>query len=140
MLWSDFERFLDPWREFERMRRALLGINGMTATDFPAVNIWVGPDNAVVTTEVPGIDPDDIDISVVDRSLTLRGVRQPEESKEEASYHRRERWSGRFSRTIELPFAVEADKVAARFKKGVLTIDLPRAESDKPRRITVTSN
>ncbi len=101
--------------------------------------MWVSENNAVVTTEVPGIDPNALEISVVKDSLTLRGSRQDEELKEGESYHRRERWSGQFTKTLELPFPVDAGKVEARFAKGVLFISLPRAEADKPRKIVVKS-
>jgi HSP20 family protein len=105
--------------------------------EFPATNVWVSENSAVVTTEVPGIDPIALEISVVKDSLTLRGSRKAEELKEGEAYHRQERWNGQFTRTLELPFPVDADKVEARFAKGVLYISLPRAEADKPRKITV---
>jgi len=143
MLWSDLERlgsFWDPWQEFERMRRSLFG-DGRTSTivEFPAVNVWVKDDSAVVTTEIPGVDPKSVDISITGKSLTLRGSREPEKEQEEDTYHRRERWYGQFSKIIDLPFNVEADKVEARFKNGVLYLELPRAEAEKPRKINVKS-
>lgn len=143
MLWSDFERlgrFWDPWQDFERMRRSLFG-NGRTSAivEFPAVNIWVDGDDALVTAEIPGVDPDTIELSVVGKSLILRGIRQPEEIKNGETYHRQERWQGRFSKTVELPFAVESDKVNARFTKGILSVELPRAEAEKPKKIAVKS-
>jgi len=143
MLWSDFERlgrFWDPWQDFEPMRRSLFG-NGRTSAivEFPAVNIWVDGDDALVTAEIPGVDPDTIELSVVGKSLILRGIRQPEEIKNGETYHRQERWQGRFSKTVELPFAVESDKVNARFTKGILSVELPRAEAEKPKKIAVKS-
>ncbi len=140
MLWSDLERigrFLDPWREFERMNRVLsrYGVPGIV--EFPAVNVWTASDSAVVSTELPGIDPDAIDISVAGSTLTLRGAREPEALKEGESYHRRERWSGKFSKAVELPFPIEGNKVEARFVRGVLYITLPRAEADKPKKVAV---
>lgn len=140
MLWSDLERFgrvLDPWREFESMSRALRRFSSPSTAEFPLVNLWVSEDNAVVTTEIPGIDPRAIEISVVKDSLALRGSRPAEELKEGESYHRSERWHGQFTKTLQLPFPVDADKVEARFAKGVLYIALPRAEADKPRKIAV---
>lgn len=143
MLWSEFERlgrFWEPWQDFERMRRSLMG-NGRTSTvvEFPAVNMWVDRDNALVTAEIPGVDPNTIELSVVGKSLTLRGSRQPGELKDGETYHRQERWQGRFSKTVELPFAVESERVNARFTKGVLSVELPRAEAEKPKKITVKS-
>ena len=128
MLWSD--PFFETLRELEGMRRSLRRFDVPSTVEFPAINVWVSDDNAVVTTEIPGIDPSALEISVVKDSLTLRGSRQTEELKEGESYHRRERWHGQFTKTLELPFAVEAGKVEARFSKGVLYISLPRAEAD----------
>jgi len=142
MLWSDLERLgsvLDPWREFERMSRALSRLDGPSTVEFPAVNVWVSGDHAVVTTEIAGLDPKKIDISIVNNSLTLRGSREAEELKEGESYHRRERWTGQFTKTLELPFPVDAGKVEAQFSKGILYISLPRAEADKPKKISVKS-
>jgi HSP20 family protein len=67
----------------------------------------------------------------------LTGKRVPEELKEGEKYHRRERGYGRFTRTFQLPFHVEANNVEAVFEKGILQISLPRAEADKPRKISV---
>lgn len=143
MLLSDLERlgsFWDPWCEFERMQRALSRWTYPSTIDFPAVNVWVAGDTAVVTSELPGIDAEAIDISVVGKSLTLRGSRDPEELKQDESYHRRERWSGQFTKTIEMPFNIEGTKVDAKFTRGILQITLPRAEADKPRKIVVKSD
>lgn len=142
MLWSEVERlgrFWDPWREFERMRQSLARTSASASTEFPLVNLWASADSATVTTEIPGIDPKAIEISVVGDTLTLKGNRQPEEITKEDAYHRRERWQGQFAKSVQLPFAVESDKVDARFTKGVLYISLPRAEADKPKKITIKS-
>lgn len=143
MLWSELERigrFWDPWRDFERMHRTLSNITQATSPDFPAVNVWVSENNAFVTTELPGIEPGDIDISVVDNVLTLRGSRNPDSPKDGGSYHRRERWTGQFSKTINLPFRADASKVKAQYRKGVLSIEVPRVEEDKPKRISITTS
>jgi len=140
MLWKDFDDFngfWDPWKEFERMRNRLSRFVSEPAHDFPPVNIWVSDDDTVVTTEIPGIKPEDVDISVTGRTLAIRGSRNAEALREDESYHRRERWSGQFSKAIELPFNIEADKVEARFTKGVLYITLPKAEAERPRRIEI---
>lgn len=142
MLWTDFNNngFLDPWKEFERMERMISRfMRGGDSYDFPAANMWIAPDNSVVTTEVPGIEPNNIDISVSGKTVTLRGARKTDELKEGGAYHRRERRHGQFSRTVELPFNIEADKVHARFSKGILSIVLPRAEAEKPRKIEIKS-
>jgi HSP20 family protein len=137
MIWSD--QVFDALRELEGMRRTLKRFDLPSTVEFPAVNVWVSDNNAVVTTEIPGIDADALEITVIKDTLTLRGSRRLEELKAGESYHRRERWSGQFTKTLELPFDVESGKVDARFAKGVLQISLPRAEADKPRKISVKS-
>jgi len=134
---------LSPWREMERLRREMNRLlsghvsGAAVAPGFPAMNVWTNEDGAVVTAELPGADPKDIDISVNNDTLTVTGCRQPQELPEGNTYHRRERGCGRFSRSFQLPFQVEAGKVSAAFERGVLQITLPRAEADKPRKIAV---
>ncbi len=142
MLWYDLDRFgrwLDPWLEFERTNRFALGHVTPQTAEFPAVNVWIAADLALVTTELPGIDPKAIDISVINDALTLRGSRQPDGLIESESYHRRERWQGQFTKTLELSFPVEVKKVETKYAKGILSISLPRAEADKPRKISIKS-
>ncbi|RJQ14134.1 MAG: Hsp20/alpha crystallin family protein [Nitrospiraceae bacterium] len=131
------ENFLEPWRDFERLNRELFGTFSPVRTEFPPVNVRKNEEKAVVTAELPGVDPESVDISVAERKLTLRFERKPEELKEGESFTRKERWHGEFSRTIELPFNIQAEKVEARFSRGILDIELPRAEAEKPRKITV---
>jgi HSP20 family protein len=103
---------------------------------FPAVNIWTNKDAAVVTAELPGYDPKELDLSVVEKTLTISGKRNPSE-KESMTAHRRERTINEFERTITLPFTVEADKINAKFENGILKVEMPRSEADKPKRIQV---
>ena len=148
MLRRPYRRYgFSPWYEMERLHRemnrlfsdpyALTG--GRTAPNYPALNVWANDEGAVITADLPGFSADDIEISVVDNTLTLSGSRQPDELAEGDRYHRRERSYGRFTRSLELPFKVEVEQVEAKFDKGVLHISLPRAEEDKPRKITVKS-
>ncbi|HDQ72581.1 MAG TPA: Hsp20/alpha crystallin family protein [Chloroflexi bacterium] len=141
MLLRPTASFTSPWREMERLRREMNRLfatapAGRVAT-YPALNIWANEDGALVTAELPGVDPEAIDISVVGDTLTLKGSREPEAADEEQTYHRRERGYGSFSRSLQLPFSVEANEVDATFEKGILQINLPRAEADKPKKITV---
>jgi len=121
------------------MNRLFSGVSQPFSQDFPAINVWSGGDEILVSAEVPGAEPDAMDISVVGESLTLSGVRKAETLKEGENYHRQERSTGRFSRTLQLPFRVQSDKVKARYEKGILHISLPRAEADKPRKIGIKS-
>ncbi len=131
------ERLLDPWREFDRMSRLLNRTASQGSSEYPAVNVWVNGDNAVITTEIPGIDRDTIDISVSGNTVSLSGSRPTAETKEEESYHRHELWHGKFCKTIKLPFNIDGGKVNATYKKGVLHISLPQLEADKPRKINI---
>ncbi len=136
MLTSSPFGYPDP---FVLMRRQM-GDSGRPARQAPAyppVNIWQGPDSAAVTAELPGILPEDIEISIKNSVLTLSGERKLPEGGDDASWLRRERPSGRFSRVVQLPFRVDRDRVEARFENGVLQIELHRPEEDKPRRIEI---
>jgi len=115
------------WQEMERFQREMnqifsdpFSMAGRTAPTYPAMNVWTNENGAVITAELPGVNPDDIDIAVTGDMLTLSGSRQPEELGEGDKYHRRERGYGRFTRAIQLPFQVEANQVEAAFEKGVL--------------------
>lgn len=139
-LWR-FGGFADPSSDMQRLRRELDRIFtdfGQTAArEMPPVNAWIGESDAVVSAELPGIDPNAIDISVVGDTLTVSGSREVEPLKEGESYHRQERGIGKFSRSMQLPFHVDVDKVDAKYEKGVLIITLPRSEAEKPRKIEV---
>lgn len=106
-------------------------------TEYPAVNIWEDDDNLYLEAELPGMELNDLEIYVNRGNLlTLSGERK-DPPYEGGTWHRRERGFGRFTRVIELPNAVDADRVEAHFKHGVLTITLPKEEHAKPRRIEV---
>lgn len=107
---------------------------------YPAVNITEDGDNYYVRGELPGLKPEDLDFSVVEGRLIVRGQRKLGPEDEAASYHRREREGGFFRRTIALPARVDAARVSAKLKDGVFTITLPKAEEAKPRKITVKTS
>lgn len=127
----------DPFAMMRRLQRGLEPFAPPTAGGFPAVNIWQGSDSAAVTAELPGVEPDDIDISVKDGMLTIAGQRPAPKEDGKSVWHRRERSYGRFSRVVQLPFRVDPDRVEARFQDGVLQVELHRPEEDKPRRISI---
>lgn len=132
---------MEPLREMQRlqgeMNRLFSGLDTPLTREFPPLNAWVGESDVVVTAELPGIDPGKVDVSVVGDTLTVSGTREAEPLKEKESYHRQERNHGRFTRTLQLPFHVETEKVEAKYERGILQITLPRAEADKPRKISV---
>jgi HSP20 family protein len=104
---------------------------------FPALNLTEKGDTLYVRAELPGVDPENLDISVVEGRLQIRGERRIDVEEEKTSYHRREREGGVFRRTIALPSKVDPGKVSATMKNGVLTITLPKSEEAKPKKITV---
>jgi HSP20 family protein len=144
MLWTELGRFgrgFDPWFiEWPGDRpEGMMSEVSTGGSDFPLMNIWVNEDEAILTTEIPGIDPKAVEISVTGKTVSLRGRRQAEAAEDGKIVHRRERWAGQFSKAVELPFSVEADRVEARFTKGILSVRLPKAQAEKPRKITVRS-
>lgn len=123
----------------EEMNRlfAHRGEAAMASLTAPALNAWAGDETLTVTAELPGIDINQLDIAVNGNVLTLRGQYPEPELKDGESWIRRERPSGAFVRTFELPFRVESDRVEATYRNGLLFVTLPRAESEKPKRIEV---
>ncbi len=132
---------------FEQLRREIsnlldefnpLGVRETLfgAASFPAVNIWEGGDCLHAEAELPGVSQENLEILVVGNELTLKG-RRPAPEGQDLAYHRRERGTGEFVRVVTLPTEIEADKVEASLKDGVLTLKLPKAEAARPRKITV---
>ncbi|NLF30128.1 MAG: Hsp20/alpha crystallin family protein [Planctomycetes bacterium] len=107
------------------------------AAAFPPVNVYNEADGAVVTMELPGVDPADLDVSVSGHALAIRGQRKGDPAGEGDTWHRRERTFGSFARSIELPFEPDPDGVEATCRDGVLEIRVRRHEAEQPRRITV---
>jgi HSP20 family protein len=110
------------------------GENGAFA---PALDVHEGAEGYTITVSLPGVKPEDVDIQYQQGILTISGTMQDEKQQQQGTYHLRERRQGRFSRSLSLPDAVDADRAQAQFEHGVLTLSLPKAESTKPRRIQV---
>ncbi|WP_353646610.1 Hsp20/alpha crystallin family protein [Mesorhizobium sp. WSM2239] len=142
MLLSDFGRIgFDPFLEMRRMQQEmnqrLTGLTAGAAQEFPPVNLWVGEDSVAVTAELPGIAPDEVDLTVRENTLTLKCEREPRTEDEKSVWHRRERAYGSFSRTVQLPFRVDPEQVEARFANGLLEVELRRPEADRPKKIQI---
>jgi HSP20 family protein len=137
-------------REMDRLQRQIHdlfdGFDGIStqrrriAPSYPAINVWADEDSVLITAEIPGIDSSDIELNVLNDTLTLSGSRQNEQLPEDARYHRQERRFGQFTRSLKLPYSVDVDNVEANFKHGVLEITLPRTEADRPKKISVKSS
>lgn len=121
------------------MNFLLGGTSGPVQSDFPAMNVWDGDEGVVVTAEIPGILPENIEITVKGDRLTVSGDRDIEELPEGARYNRRERGHGEFSRTLKLQYQVDTENVVASFQNGILQIELPRLSQEKPRKIEIKS-
>jgi HSP20 family protein len=146
MWWPEMARTVRTWNPLGEMQRLHDEVNRLFSRavvpytgNFPAVNIWTGDDEIVLTSEIPGLEPKDIDVSVVGNILTISGSRKPEELGDDESYHRQERAHGSFSRSIRLPYVVDSTAVEAGYEKGVLGLKLPRAQEDKPKKIEIKS-
>ncbi|MEE8409360.1 MAG: Hsp20/alpha crystallin family protein [Myxococcota bacterium] len=132
----------DPWRDLNRLQdelnRLFTGSRGGCEVAFPSVNVWTNDDGALLTADLAGVDPAAVDISVISESVTLRGKREPDAVGDGNTAHRTERYHGSFARTVELPFRIDADKVEASYDRGVLKVVLPRADSERARKIKIT--
>ncbi|GER78546.1 MAG: molecular chaperone [Anaerolineaceae bacterium] len=142
---SNLIRF-EPMREMITLREAMdrlfndaftpsLGAAG--GWQVPAVDLYQTDDEVIVKASLPGLKPDDVQISITGDMLTLKGEFRQEEEKKERAYHLREQRYGAFERTFALPTDVVADKAKAEFENGILTVSLPKAEEVKPKMISV---
>ena len=144
-----YRRFRKPsiWQEMDQLQREMNRLfdsssrgRVVSAPSYPAINIWTNDEGMLISAEMPAVQPDDINIDVNADALSISGDRKPHEVAKEAIFHRRERSYGSFSRTIQLPFMVDTNKVEASFRNGILMISMPRAEADKPKKITIKSS
>jgi HSP20 family protein len=140
--WEPFRNAMNTPREFDRLlREAFYPASGegevSTRTWAPPVDIYENGDNLVLKAELPGINPDEVEIRVEDNTLYLKGERKFENEVKEQSYHRVERTYGTFTRTFSLPNSIDAEKVAANYQDGVLTLTMPKKEEAKPKTIKI---
>jgi len=134
-----------PWQELENMNRQLshllddsqFGTTSEAGQWAPRVDIRETDDALLVQAELPGIDKKDVHLEVKDGVLTLSGERRYEKDVKEENVHRVERAYGSFSRSFSLPSNVDANKVDANMKNGVLEVRLPKRESAKPKAIAI---
>lgn len=103
----------------------------------PVVDIYEDKDNIILKAELPGVEKDKIAIDVKGRVLTLKGERMADNEVSEDSYYRRERVYGKFERAFTLPAAIDPDKIKAEYKDGVLKVEIPKPEEEKPKQIAI---
>lgn len=144
--WPSWGEGWNPFGEVDRIRQEMNRLSdavtrGMlrqtTAGVFPLMNLTEDKDNYYVRAELPGVKSDELDISVTEDSLTVTGERKLPKEDEKATYYRREREAGNFSRIVTLPGPIDTGKVSASCADGVLSIVLPKSEAAKPKQITV---
>jgi HSP20 family protein len=132
--------------EMDRVFGGLLSPRGFGAPSFfgsveeafaPALNVWETDTEIHFEAELPGFTQEELDISIDGDRLTIRGERSGEETEEGKQFLRRERWFGRFARTVSLPATVDATKANASLVNGLLDITFPKREEVRPRKITV---
>ena len=127
----DFQRALESRLESDWLRGATAGTGA-----FPPINVFQQGDNLVAIIELAGINKSDLEIQAKDSTIRISGkknVAYPEK----VSLHRRERLSGTFDRTLTVPIQIDAERIKAEYRDGVLALFIPRAESDKPRSIRI---
>jgi len=127
---------IDLQREINRL---FSNVGQSTTLGYPALNVWEKDDSLVVTSELPGIDPENIDISVTGTTLTISGTSKADPVKEGETYLRQERDLGNFQRNLQLPFGVDSKAIEAKYERGILTITLPRMKEDLPKKIKINS-
>ncbi len=142
-------RELTPFREFERMRRDMDrlwesffegGVRRRSEEEggwYPSLDVAETKNEFVVKAEVPGMEPKDIDISLSDGTLTIKGEKKHEKEEKEEGYHLVERSYGAFTRSIQLPSEVHREKISASYKNGVLKIVLPKSEEAKKKEVKI---
>lgn len=134
-----YPSFFDPFTQFremeERFRDFFPSVEGGATA--PRANVWVGKDAAMIAVELPGVGAENIDVRVEGRTVTIAAEGRERPLAEGESLGRSERRRGSFNRTFELPFGLDEAKVGAEYKAGLLTVTLPRAESEKPRKIAI---
>jgi HSP20 family protein len=142
--WAGFGRLSDlpdaidrlfdaPLAEFARSSQLLSGWT-------PALDMYEDKDNLFVRLELPGMKKEDIELSLLEGSLSIAGERKGQNKSKDSEVYRAERFFGRFQRTVSLPRAVAVDKVKAQYADGILTVTLPKAEEAKPKHIDVIAN
>jgi HSP20 family protein len=140
----NWQRRWDPFRDFQREVGRLFETlepfqPWRLARQYPAINLYDAGDRYVLAAQLPGMTPEDLDLSITGETLTMKGERKRPDGVPDESYRRQERQFGRWTRTVSLPDRVDSSLVSANFAQGILTVTLPKAEGAKPRHISVTA-
>ena len=129
----EFQRSLDAFRDSSWLEDSVSGSGA-----YPPLNVFSKGDDIVIITEAPGVRKSDLNIEVKDNTVRISGKKEPRYGGDRVSLHRRERPFGSFDRTLSLPVHVDADRVKAEVRDGILALYLPRAERSKPKTISIS--
>ncbi|HEC79287.1 MAG TPA: Hsp20/alpha crystallin family protein [candidate division WOR-3 bacterium] len=137
--WEPFRDLVSLRDDFDRLLENFFGRGPIEKEEFwaPVMDVVESNGNIEVKAELPGMKKEDIKVTVKDNILSVSGERKQEKETKDKTFHRIERYYGKFCRSIELPSEVDPDKVKATYKDGVLNITLPKPESAKPKQIEV---
>ncbi len=135
---NDFFRLRDELDQLFDIGLPLADIRSVPRGTFPAINMQEEKNAVTIQAGLPGVDPTEIDLTLEDNVLTIKGNRTIKTDGEKTSYHRRERFSGDFARMVSLPEGLDAEKVEAQYRDGILNITIGKAEEKKPKQISVT--
>ncbi len=131
--WTPFP-FIDP---FDEMEKSLKDWPAVSSSFTPAIDVYENQDAVVVEAPLAGIDPEKVDISIENDVLSIRGESEKKSEVEDKNYYRKEVRSGSFYRAIQLPTRVLSDEAEASYDKGILTINIPKAQEVKPKSIKI---
>ncbi len=136
---QELDRLMDSFfgGGISRMLRGELAGTDFSGFWMPAIDIYEQDDAYIVKAELPGVKKENVNITIHENVLTIRGERSEERTDKKAQYFRKERNVGSFMRSFTLPSSVKTDKIEAVYSDGVLTITLPKAEEAKPKAIPV---
>lgn len=135
---NDFFRMRDELDQLFDIGLPLSNIRSVPRGTFPAINMREGKEDVNIQAHLPGIDPKEVELTLEDNALTIKGNRDVKLADEKTNYHRRERFSGSFSRIVSLPEGMNPDKVEATYRDGILNISIGKAEEKKPKQISVS--
>jgi len=142
---------LTPWRplgeltsfrkEIDRLWNQFLGevpfAKRFSEEWLPSVDVSETKDKVLIKAELPGLEPNDVNVSISGNILTIKGEKKKEQEEQDVHHHAVERYHGSFQRAFQLPVDIKTDKVEASFDKGVLTVSLPKAEEAKKKEIEI---
>jgi HSP20 family protein len=143
--WDPFRDLVSIQGELNRLFGRTYGgagtdVSGGGASWMPPIDVYEQKDRFVVVVELPGIEPDGVEVSVEDSTLSIRGERRFYDEVDDDAFHRVERRYGQFSRALTLPPTADPNAIQAAFDKGVLTVAVPKAEQAKPKKISIKAS